>query len=150
MDYAVNVVVKSLLGEDNGQFSKTLSGLGERVKDNSTLPTEQNESESDDESIAVEEKCRVCDKSCHTPNSLANKEIVKCINLLKNSETTGHYLRDNLTASTNLDDYLRPSIWCWHPQRLSPLKPLRCWNESCPGHSGEVTSIISYNKSVNN
>lgn len=148
MDYAINVVVKSLLGEDIGQFCKTLSGLGERVADNSTLPTEQNESESDDESVALEEKCPTCGKSCHLPNSLAHIEIAKCISLLKESGT-GHYLRDNVTGSTNLDDYLRPSIWCWHPERVSTLPPLRCWNEGCSGHSGEMISIISYNKSVN-
>jgi hypothetical protein len=48
---------------------------------------------------------------------MAIEEIRRCKGLLKVSGK-GHYLRDNSIASLNLEDYLRPSIWCWHPQRL--------------------------------
>ena len=75
---------------------------------------------------------------------MAIEEIRRCKGLLKVSGK-GHYLRDNSIASLNLEDYLRPSIWCWHPQRLLPptSRPLVCWNKSCVGHVGTISSPIT-------
>jgi hypothetical protein len=120
MDVCTNVTIQALLGEDRGQYCTELFGLGERVDDTTTLsPQEDNDDiESDDETIMKVSNCPVCRKTCYPPNKLAIDHIDRCQASIK------------AVASTVLEDYLRPSIWCWHPQRLmsSPLQPLRCWN----------------------
>ena len=142
MDFGINSVVQSLLGKDEGQYCKSLFGLGERVENNSTDNVEEidsNSNESDSDESVSKECCRLCSKTYQSPNNLAVEEIRRCKSLLKVSGK-GHFLRDNSITSLDLDDYLRPSIWCWHPQRLLPStsRPLVCWNRSCTGHLGKL------------
>ena len=137
MDVAINTSIQVLLGDDDGQYDKVLFAMGDRVADNQTVEDEETQSrESDDESI-VNDRCPICSRTCYSPNELAKGEIRRCQSLLRISGNK-HFLRDNSVASTNLDDYLYPSIWCWHPHRLltSNLRPLLCWNKSCAGHTG--------------
>ena len=146
MDFGINSVIESLLGEDDGQYCKCLFALGERVDNNSSDKNvevaDSNESDSD-ESVS-KECCLLCSKTSQSPNNLAIEEIRRCKGLLKVSGK-GHYLRDNSITSLNLEDYLRPSIWCWHPQRLLPptSRSLVCWNKSCAGHQGTISSPIT-------
>ena len=146
MDFGINSIVQSLLGEDGGQYCKSLFALGERVgndrRDKNIEVTDINESDSE-ESVS-KEYCILCSKTYQSPNNLAIEEIRRCKTILKVSGK-GHYLRDNSITSLNLEDYLRPSIWCWHPQRLLPStsKPLVCWNRSCAGHLGTISSPIT-------
>lgn len=138
MDVAINTSVQVLLGDDDGQYDKALFAMGDRVVDNQMVEDEDIQSrDSDDESI-VNECCPKCSKTCYSPNELAKEEIRRCQSLLRQTGKK-HFLRDDSVASTNLDDYLYPSVWCWHPQRLlsSSLRPLLCWNKSCQGHTGE-------------
>ena len=152
MDYAVNNVIKSLLGDDVGQYCQKLSSLGERVTDNKTPSSDPlKEDTSDSDESQADESCHVCKLTSGSPNLLAMKEISRCKGLLKLSGS-GNCLRDNSVSSTNLEDYLRPSIWCWHPERLLPSnsKPLVCWDKSCSGHQGIIKYIIESKKSVDN
>ena len=149
MEVAINSSIQTLLGDDDGQFDNVLFAMGERVTDNEAVEDEEILSKDSDDDSVVNECCPICSKTCNSPNKLAKEEIRRCQNLLRVSGTK-HFLRDNSVASTNLDDYLYPSIWCWHPQRLlsSNLRPLLCWNKSCSGHSGE--NCVYYITSNNN
>ena len=146
MDVAINLSIQLLLGKDDGQYDKVLFAMGERVTDNEAIEEEEILSKDSDDDSVVNECCPICSKTCNSPNKLAKEEIRRCQNLLKVSGTK-HFLRDNSVASTNLEDYLYPSIWCWHPQRLlsSNLRPLLCWNESCTGHTGK--NYVYYSRS---
>lgn len=113
MDFGINSVIESLLGEDEGQYCKSLFALGERVdndcRDKNVEVADSNESDSD-ESVS-KECCVLCSKTSQSPNNLAIEEIRRCKALLKVSGR-GHFLRDKSITSLNLEDYLRPSIWC--------------------------------------
>jgi hypothetical protein len=142
MDFGINSVIQSLLGNDDGQYCKSLFGLGERAQNyhvNNIEDIDSNPNESDSDNSVSKECCQLCSKTYQSPNNLAVDEIRRCKSLLKVSGR-GHFLRDNSITSLNLDDYLRPSIWCWHPQRLLPStsKPLVCWNNNCAGHLGKL------------
>ena len=148
----MNNVINSLLGDDVGQYCQKLSSLGERVTDNKTpLSGPLKEDDSDSDESQTDESCNVCKLTSWSPNSLALKEITRCKGLLKISGSD-NFLRNNSITSTNLEDYLRPSIWCWHPERLLPSdsKPLVCWDISCAGHQGIIKYIIESKKSVDN
>lgn len=141
MDVSINATVQQLLGEDIGQYTKELYGLGERVNDNRNHVNEDDGvgDESDDESLVKDTLCPVCSKTNKSPNEVAKDHIKKCQAALKSSGM-GPFLRDNAVSSLVLEDYLRPSIWCWHPERLlssTPRRPLLCWNKSCSGQLGK-------------
>ena len=138
MDVAINSTIQHLLGDDHGQCDENLFGMGERVRNNQTENIDSNHlsDSSDDESIEAA-VCPTCRKTCKSANILAKEHITRCQKALKASGK-GHFLRDHMSASTNLEDYLLPSIWCWHPQRLvgANKKPLKCWDKDCDGHKG--------------
>ena len=132
MDYAVNNVIKSLLGDDVGQYCQKLSSLGERVTDNKTPSSDPlKEDTSDSDESQADESCPVCKLTSGLPNLLAMEEISRCKGLLKLSGS-GKFLGDNL----------RPSIWCWHPERLLVPRPLmisHCWH--CSLLTKEIASV---------
>ena len=127
----INSVVETLLNVDLGQFSDSLFALGEQTTPESRnhRDVEDEDDEEDDDSVASEtkESCNVCGKLSSSPNNYATCRIKKCQSLLRVSGMS-HYLRDDFVSSRNLEDYLQPSIWCWHPQRLleSSSAPLVC------------------------
>ena len=148
MDVGINSVVQALLNVDLGQFSDSLFALGERTNPESRTDRdlEDESNDEDDESVTsvAKEGCSICGKLSSSPNNIAACQIKKCQSLLRVSGKS-HYLRDDFVSSKNLEDYLRPSIWCWHPQRLleSSSAPLVCWNENCAGHSGKASNFLS-------
>ena len=151
MDVGINSVVQSLLNVDLGQFSDSLFALGDRRKtDTSDHEDLVEENSEDDTSVASLPKkcCAICGKLSQSPNIIASRRIKECVAQLKISGRA-IFLRDDFVSSRNLEDYLQPSIWCWHPQRL--LEPnaahLVCWNVTCAGHFGtSYILLISYDK----
>ena len=125
----------------------TIAGVTDN-KTPSSDPHKENTSDSDESQ--ADDSYHVCKLTSGSPNLLAMKEISRCKGLLKLSGS-GNCLRDNSVSSTNLEDYLRPSIWCWHPERLLPSnsKPLVCWDKSCSGHQGIIKYIIESKKNTN-
>ena len=126
MDVGINSVVQALLNVDLGQFSSSLFQMGERK--GGAVVDENIDDDSDDSVASLVRDCGpLCKKHSYSPNNFALDRIKECKSYLRLSGKS-HFLRDDFVSSRNLKDYLQPSIWCWHPQRLleSNAAPLVC------------------------